>query len=604
MEEDGPALLRAPTLLDVLSEQHRLAIVNQMVQILTVHGGAVPAALLAIQHEWLSSLQIHISDADVQEVVGRLLEDPAVVAAVEGLGLGADGGAGGGPCAGVAAAAAAAAPPPPPPEMDDEELVAALLDLLHRNSANPAATLVEDQQVNVMLRRILAAPHNRPLARRVHRELNSLASHAADAGFREAAQQAAAVIELVYNVIVGQANPGQLLSQAGMDPGSRQVMAQAFNRVGVYARSDPFQGFRSSPGEGLRATVVNLSTGEIVPNPEGESTFDSLHSAATGKTYGFIRKLKKCIYGSVKLAAVLHPAPDTPADTPVAQRRFVMGEERVAVKCVDKQRVEYMQQQGRQLNENPLKEIGTMQYLTDRMQGLVRAELRGDPARVLPMIECIEDDRFYYLIMPCLAEELFHQVEVRTEAGQGAFPEAQVFDYFSQMLDGLEALHSVGLVHHDMSLENVMLDHTGRCVIIDMGMAVKVPMPEVAPPVKLAPEAGWPGRCGKLLYLAPEILEPAQPFDPFKLDIWAMGVMMFVLITGVPPWDVATGPTPADRRFQLVIGGRLVDLLGAWGIATSPDALNLLQALLLGDPAERPTIDAIRTHPWFARRGR
>uniref|UniRef100_A0A7S2WT96 Protein kinase domain-containing protein n=1 Tax=Rhizochromulina marina TaxID=1034831 RepID=A0A7S2WT96_9STRA len=585
MEGGGAEPPRAPTLLDVLSDQHRVAIVNQMTRILAQHGGVTPEALAAIQQEWLNSLQIQISDGDVQQVVARLLEDPTVAAGLAA----AMGGAGPGQEAAV---------PPPPPEMDDEEIVAAVLDLLHR-----AATVVEDQQVNVMLRRILAAQHNRPLARRVHRELNAMATSAADAETRAAAQRAAAVIELIYHVIVSQADPALLLQQAGMDPGSRRVMCAAFDRVGMYARSDPFQGFRSAPAEVFQATVVNPVTGDVIPNPEGEPVFSAVHSTGTGRTYGFIRKLKKCIYGSVRLAAVLEPLPDSPEQHLMASRRFTMSEERVAVKCIEKQRVDYMMQQGRRMNENPLKEIGTMQYLTDRMQGLVPADIRGDPARVLPMIECIEDDQFLYMIMPCLPEELFHRVEDRSEAGLGAFPESEVFQYFSQLLDGLEALHSVGLVHHDMSLENVMLDHTGRCVIIDMGMAVKVPMPEVAPPVKLAPDAGWPGRCGKNLYLAPEILEPNRSFDPFKLDIWAMGIMMFILITGVPPWDVKTGPFPTDRRFQLVITGQLDQLLRAWNIVISPSAQDLVQRLLLENPAQRPTIEEIRAHPWFVSRG-
>ena len=52
-----------------------------------------------------------------------------------------------------------------------------------------------------------------------------------------------------------------------------------------------------------------------------------------------------------------------------------------------------------------------------------------------------------------------------------------------------------------------MVDSQGLAVIIDLGMVVKVPLPDaaIAPPVKFAAARGWPCRCGKLLYLAPEV---------------------------------------------------------------------------------------------------
>ena len=64
-----------------------------------------------------------------------------------------------------------------------------------------------------------------------------------------------------------------------------------------------------------------------------------------------------------------------------------------------------------------------------------------------------------------------------------------------------------------------------------------------ARPVRLCNYVGWPCKCGKTLYAAPELLGSAveltarQPgFDPYKTDAWACGVMLFILLTGVQPW--------------------------------------------------------------------
>ena len=88
------------------------------------------------------------------------------------------------------------------------------------------------------------------------------------------------------------------------------------------------------------------------------------------------------------------------------------------------------------------------------------------------------------------------------------------------MCDGLEVSHSLGLAHHDVSLENLMTDASGKAVVIDWGMVVKVALTDRGVPVKVAARNAWPCKCGKLLYLAPEILtatEASPAFDPLKV---------------------------------------------------------------------------------------
>jgi len=286
----------------------------------------------------------------------------------------------------------------------------------------------------------------------------------------------------------------------------------------------------------------------------------------------------------------------TPAGAGGGGPTYRMTNRRVAVKCISKDRVEQMRRSKSGMNENPLKEIAGMQYITDRMAGLVAApNLRGDPSRVLPILECLEDENWIYTIMPCLEEEMFNEVEAH-----GRFSEFETFLYIEQILDGLEVLHSLGLAHHDMSLENLMLDAEGKCVIIDLGMVVKVPLRANGLPIKISASRDWPGRCGKMLYLAPEILNPQVSFDPLALDMWAVGVMMFVLRTGVPPWDVETGPSPADQRFALVQNGRLIDLLTAWNFTDiSAPCVDLMQSFLCANPDVRFTIAQARQHPWY-----
>ena len=115
--------------------------------------------------------------------------------------------------------------------------------------------------------------------------------------------------------------------------------------------------------------------------------------------------------------------------------------------------------------------------------------------------------------------------------------------------------------------------------------------------MKVAARDSWPCNCGKKLYTAPEILEAtdASPaFDPFKLDVWAIGIILFVLLTGMPPWSVDDGPTPDDARFQRITRGELHVQLDLWQIQLSAPAVEMLQALLRGDPIKRPTVAEVR----------
>lgn len=490
---------------------------------------------------------------------------------------------------------------------DPETQIGNLFSLLHAH-CGPDGDVTAPPQLDVQichcLQAVLSMGHNRALARRAHAEARANASGPPNLIETIGAQKAQSTFELVYSVIVDpNVDSSSYETQQPMGAAGRAALLRALDKVGVYARDDPFPDVATSPCALVSGCNIYTADGQRVPAMNGGYTFDVLRPSGavgpytgSGRCYAQVQLLKKAIYGHVMLAHVVTTVRLENGDT-----RLIWTEEKVAIKCISKQKVRNMQQNGSPMNENPLKEVRCLSYLTRRMSGALPGPevIRGDPRYVLPMVDCLEDREYIYLVMPCLEEEMFNVVEARG----GAFPEVEAKRYLLQILDGLEVAHSLGLAHHDMSLENLMTDINGAAVIIDWGMVVKVPLTDRGVPVKIASKNAWPCRCGKLLYLAPELLtagETSPAFDPFKLDIWSCGVMLFVLLTGVPPWDVQTGPTPRDKRFQHVIKGHLDKLLQAWRIQLSPAAVQLLQALLVEDPSARPTIPQIRTFPWFA----
>ena len=153
-----------------------------------------------------------------------------------------------------------------------------------------------------------------------------------------------------------------------------------------------------------------------------------------------------------------------------------------------------------------------------------------------------------------------------------------------------------------MSPENLMV-HEGNVYIIDLGMCLRIPSThphgdgdaqgQSSPPRSLIlPQSA----CGKWYYLSPEVCRSEQAFDGPAIDLWAAGVILFVLLTGWPPWDE---PTSTDENFQLMSSGHLVKILTERRAGLSADAMDLLQRMFWLDPADRLSLEQVRAHPWM-----
>ena len=94
---------------------------------------------------------------------------------------------------------------------------------------------------------------------------------------------------------------------------------------------------------------------------------------------------------------------------------------------------------------------------------------------------------------------------------------------------GLSAAHAAGVLHRDLKPENVILARDGRAVITDFGIARALAQAELA----LARTA--PGMIGTPAYMAPEQVEGSTDLDA-RADLYALGTMLFELVTGKPAW--------------------------------------------------------------------
>jgi hypothetical protein len=188
--------------------------------------------------------------------------------------------------------------------------------------------------------------------------------------------------------------------------------------------------------------------------------------------------------------------------------------------------------------------------------------------KLFDFIEDVDNNRFF-IVMEYLDGGTINQI---TDLGIKR-------KVFGQVITGVEFLHLHYLAHRDIKPDNLMLDSFGRVRLCDFGISVYVSSGQTIP----AEYKGTPA------FMAPELFQ-AQEYNPFKADIWAMGVTLFVIIFGRQPF----------------VGENLIALQRA--ITTTepafpPDAdpllVDLLQKLLDKNPETRMSLSDLWGHPWM-----
>lgn len=170
----------------------------------------------------------------------------------------------------------------------------------------------------------------------------------------------------------------------------------------------------------------------------------------------------------------------------------------------------------------------------------------------------------------------------------GAFPEDVARTYFFQLIQALKSCHENHVYHRDIKPENLLLDSRFQLKVADFGLSSV----QERDGVTLQTE------CGTRSYMAPEVLSGGG-YDGAKADIWSAGVVLFIMLAGNPPFQMATG---RDWWFNAVSLGRY-DRFWAAHLRSCPrfpvPAQNLLNKIFVADPAARATIADILQDPWM-----
>eukprot|EP01121_Diplochlamys_sp_Union-15-3_P012908 TRINITY_DN3934_c0_g1_i3.p1 TRINITY_DN3934_c0_g1~~TRINITY_DN3934_c0_g1_i3.p1 ORF type:complete len:355 (-),score=48.33 TRINITY_DN3934_c0_g1_i3:55-1119(-) len=237
--------------------------------------------------------------------------------------------------------------------------------------------------------------------------------------------------------------------------------------------------------------------------------------------------------------------------------------ERVAVKCIDKHKVE-------------------LEKLWNEIDILEKAK----HPRVVVMEAFFDTKDILYICMELMeGGEVYEEIVSRKQ-----FTERDCSHIMKQVFEGLKYLHSINIIHRDLKLENLLIKDKSRTELeiklADFGLS------------KIAKDQKTFSACGTPFYVAPDILRTGEPSgDGYstEVDMWACGILMYILLSGRLPFHA---DSDVDL-FKLILKGEFIFKSPQFDTVSST-AKDLISKLLVVNPSERLTAVQALEHPFIS----
>lgn len=157
-----------------------------------------------------------------------------------------------------------------------------------------------------------------------------------------------------------------------------------------------------------------------------------------------------------------------------------------------------------------------------------------------------------------------------------SLPNWEVKKMTSRIVDAIAFLHSKGVAHRDIKLDNIVLTEDFEPKLIDFGLCTEKSTADYQSNLRST-------LCGTLEYMAPEII-CQKAYDPMATDIWALGVVVYAMATGQFPWH----GTPAQIT-KMISNGRV-----EFSSTVHQTTKHLILEMLQMNPYDRPKASELR----------
>ncbi|CAM9349713.1 unnamed protein product [Pylaiella littoralis] len=206
-----------------------------------------------------------------------------------------------------------------------------------------------------------------------------------------------------------------------------------------------------------------------------------------------------------------------------------------------------------------------------------------DHPHIVRMRQVFFSKRHIFMIMDlATGGELFNLV---TKNPGDCATETEIKRMLTNMLSAVGYMHRHGVVHRDLKLENWLMQTPGDTTgvkLIDFGLSKH-----------FAQDQNMQQAVGSTYYVAPEVLQGS--YGP-KCDMWSMGVIAYMMVSGAPPF---WGNADAQVRAKIMVGE--YDMPDVLFQHVPPDAKDFISELLVIDPNQRMSAEQALAHPWLRR---
>ena len=210
---------------------------------------------------------------------------------------------------------------------------------------------------------------------------------------------------------------------------------------------------------------------------------------------------------------------------------------------------------------------------------------------IVKILEMFEDEKHMLIIMEYLnGGNLYSFVKKRRK-----LKEKTAKFLFWQIIQGIKYLHSMGVVHRDIKLENILIDLNNKIKICDFGIGK-----QIKPYKDKKSEYILYDQCGTPMYIAPEILLSTKDkgYNAYPVDMWSSGIALYIMLSGTLPFSIEHKHTNKDENnAELQYAIIHNDPKPIENI--SKEAKHLLRGLLTKNPKKRFTPNDVLNHSWF-----
>ncbi|KAK7204078.1 Serine/threonine-protein kinase plo1 [Myxozyma melibiosi] len=214
----------------------------------------------------------------------------------------------------------------------------------------------------------------------------------------------------------------------------------------------------------------------------------------------------------------------------------------------------------------------------NKLLGEIKVHKSMDHPNIVKFVECFEDNQNVYILLEMCSNKTLMDMHRRRKR----FTEPEARYFMIQILGAVKYMHSRRVIHRDLKLGNIFLDENMHVKIGDFGLAALL----------LSDNERKKTICGTPNYIAPEVLFGKQDGHSLEVDIWSVGIILYAMLCGKPPFQ----SKEVNMIYRKI---KAHEYQFPDGVDISPEAKDLIQALLSKDPKARPSLDEIVDHPFF-----